>query len=434
VNTKKTKSMTTNESIPTAELIVSLDRSDASAAVALLCVKTGKVHEQVVSTQPEELDSWWTKLKADHPGVRLLVAFEQPAPNLVAFFAARQPATIYALNPSATWAYRRSLVVSHARTDRSDAYHQALFILNHRAELKPWTPVPEEVEQLDRLCQGRRKLVNQRTGLTNRLQAVLKRYYPQALTLMHEDIWRTMNLAFLRRWPSPQALLETKLPKIKAFFQEHGSRSAARWETRQSLIKNLVPLTPDEPVSDLLEVSVIVDQIEALNAGLSRYDQTIAERFATQNDTTMILALPGAGPAFAPRLYVAFARYADRCNLPEDFASAVGVAPVTDQSGKMRKVYRRLRCDKHTRQTFVEWAKETIKHSVWARAYFERRKAAGHGFQSTLRALAYKWTRILWKCWKDHTLYDEAQYLEKLRSKGSPLAQNTSLLTVASNA
>jgi transposase len=413
--------MTTNESIPTAELIVSLDRSDASAAVALLCVKTGKVHEQVVSTQPEELDSWWTKLKADHPGVRLLVAFEQPAPNLLAFFAARGPAAIYALNPSATWAYRQSLVVSHARTDRSDAYHQALYILHHRAELTPWTPVPDKVEQLDRLCQGRRKLVNQRTGLTNRLQAVLKRYYPQALTLMHEDIWRCMNLAFLRRWPSPQALRETKLPKIKAFFQEHGSRSAARWETRQSVIKNLVLLTPQEPVSDLLEVSVIVDQLEALNAGLLRYDQTIAERFATQDDTAMILALPGAGPAFAPRLYVAFARYADRCDLAEYFASAVGVAPVTDQSGKMRKVYRRLRCDKHTRQTFVEWAKETIKHSVWARAYFEQRKAAGHGFQATLRALAYKWTRILWKCWKDHTLYDETKYLDKLRAKGSPL-------------
>jgi transposase len=403
------------------ELIVSLDRSDKTAAVALLHVQTGTVDQYPISLQPEDLDSWWSKLQAKHPGARLLVAFEQPAPNLLAFFAARQPAAIYALNPSATWAYRRSLVMSHARTDRSDAYHQALYVLNHRAELKPWTPVPEEVEQLDRLCQGRRKFVDTRTGLTNRLQAVLKRYYPQALALMHEDIWRSINLAFLRRWPSPQSLRETKLPKLKTFFQEHGSRSAARWETRQSVIKNLVPLTPAEPISDLLEVSVLVDQLEALNAGLFRYDQAITELFTTQKDTALIQTLPGAGPVMAPRLYVALARFADRCDQAEDFASAVGVAPVTDQSGKMRKVYRRLRCDKHTRQTFVEWAKETIKHSVWARAYFEQRKAGGHGFQATLRALAYKWTRILWRCWKDHTLYDETQYLEKLRAKGSPL-------------
>ena len=161
------------------------------------------------------------------------------------------------------------------------------------------------------------------------------------------------------------------------------------------MIKNLVLLTPTEPVSDLLEVSVMVDQLEALNAGLLRYDQAIAELFSTQKETSTIQALPGAGPAFAPRFYVACVRFGERCQDAEAFASAVGVAPITDQSGKMRKVHRRLRCDKHTRQTFVEWTKETIKHSIWARAYFEQRKAAGHGFQVTLRALAYKWCRIL---------------------------------------
>jgi transposase len=238
---------------------------------------------------------------------------------------------------------------------------------------------------------------------------------------MHEDIWRTINLAFLQRWPSPQAIKKARLSTLKTFFHQHGSRSQARWEARQSVVQNLVPLTPHEPLSDLLEVSALVEQLEALNKSLLRYDQVIAEHFATCKDTAMIQALPGAGPSFAPRLYVAFARYADHCELAEDFASAVGVAPVTDQSGKMRKVYRRLRCDKHTRQTFVEWAKETIKHSAWARAYFEQRKAAGHGFQATLRSLAYKWIRILFRCWKDHTQYDETQYLEKLRTKTSPL-------------
>lgn len=405
------------------ELIVSLDRSDKTAALALLNVQTGTVEESVISLQPEDLDAWWTQLQAEHPGTRLIVAFEQPAPNLLAFFAAREPHAIFALNPSATWAYRQSLVVSRARTDRSDAYHQALYILNHKHDLKPWTAVPAQVEQLDRLCQGRRKLVDTRTGLTNRLQAVLKRYYPQALLLLHEDIWRSMNLAFLRRWPSPQALQKTRLCTLKTFFQKHGSRSEARWQARQAVVQNLVALTDQEPLADLLDVSALADQIEALNKSLLRYDQTIAEQFATCQDTALIEALPGAGPNFAPRLYVAFARYADHCALAENFASAVGVAPVTNQSGKMRKVHRRLRCDKHTRQTFVEWAKETIKHSAWARAYFEQRKAAGHGFQATLRSLAYKWIRILFRCWKDHTFYDENQHLEKLRSKTSPLLQ-----------
>jgi Transposase/Transposase IS116/IS110/IS902 family len=406
------------------ELIVSLDRSDASLAVALLSVATGRLEHTTVSTKPEELDAWWRGLQAAHPGARLLVAFEQPAPNLLAFFAARPPAAIYALNPSATWAYRQSLVVSHARTDQSDAHHQALYILHHRDQLTPWTPPPRTVEQLGRMCEARRKFVDTRTGLTNRLQAVLKRYYPQALEIMHEDIWRPLNLAFLRRWPSPQTLAAARPATLQRFFHQQGSRSQARWERRAQVCAALVPLSPEEPVSDLLEVAVLAGQLEALNAGILRYDQAIAELFARCEDAALIEALPGAGPAMAPRLYVAFARYAGVCESAEAFAAAVGIAPVTDQSGKMRKVYRRLRCDKHTRQSFVEWARESIKHSVWARAFFDQRKAAGHYAQAIFRALAYKWTRILWRCWRERSAYDEAKYLATLRAKGSPLLKD----------
>ena len=41
-----------------------------------------------------------------------------------------------------------------------------------------------------------------------------------------------------------------------------------------------------------------------------------------------------------------------------------------------------------------------------------------------VRALAFKWIRILWKCWHDGVPYDEAKYLQRLREKGSPLVQN----------
>jgi transposase len=429
----KTQPMIVSDAIASCDLIVSLDRSDTSVAVVLLRSDASIVAEQTVSTAPEALDQWWRQLQAEYPQARLIVAFEQPAPNLLAFFVPRHPAAIYALNPSATWAYRRSLAVSHARTDGSDARHQALFVLLHRNELTPWTAPAQSVVELDRLCEARRKFVDARTGITNRLQAVLKRYYPQALSLMHEDIWRGMNLAFLRRWPSPQALQASRRSTLKAFFRQHGSRSQDRWEQRAALLNGLVPLSDFEPVSDLLEVEALVDQLATLNAILSRYDATIARLFAEQPAArrAQVDALPGAGPILAPRVYVALARFADRCASFGDLAAAVGIAPITDQSGRMKKVYRRLRCDKHTRQTFVEWMKEAYKQSVWAGEFVKRRQAAGQGFHAILRALAYKWIRILWKCWHDGVPYDEAKYLQRLREKGSPLVQNLPAATAS---
>ena len=360
--------MPDSESIPRYDLLVSLDRSDRTAALALFDFAKGSfLTEAELDLAPEALEKWWDALRATHPSARIAVAFEQPAPNLLAFFAPRKPAAIYALNPSATWAYRQSLTVSRARNDESDARDQALFVKNHLAELTPWTSPPASIVQLDRLTLSRRKRVDARTALTNQLQAALKRY-------------------------------------------EAGP-------------------------ADELEVSALLGQIEVLNANIRQHDEVSAELFQAEGPAAeRIAALPGAGPALAPRLYVALARHAPNSDSAHALASAVGIAPVTDQSGKMHKVYRRLRCDNHTRQTFVEWAKESWKHSAWAEAFVRLRQEKGQGFHAIIRALAYKWIRILWKCWHDQVAYDEAKYLARLREKGSPLVPKIPAVTTASAA
>jgi len=38
-----------------------------------------------------------------------------------------------------------------------------------------------------------------------------------------------------------------------------------------------------------------------------------------------------------------------------------------------------------------------------------------------VRALAYKWQRIIWKCWQSRSLYKEQIYEAALRRSGSPL-------------
>jgi hypothetical protein len=38
-----------------------------------------------------------------------------------------------------------------------------------------------------------------------------------------------------------------------------------------------------------------------------------------------------------------------------------------------------------------------------------------------VRALAYKWIRIIYRCWQTRQPYNEVEYLESLRRKGSPL-------------
>jgi hypothetical protein len=69
----------------------------------------------------------------------------------------------------------------------------------------------------------------------------------------------------------------------------------------------------------------------------------------------------------------------------------------------------------------VEWAAHSIPHCYWAEAYYRQQRAKGSSHQTALRALAFKWIRIVYRCWQTRTPYDEATYLSALKLLGSPL-------------
>jgi len=45
----------------------------------------------------------------------------------------------------------------------------------------------------------------------------------------------------------------------------------------------------------------------------------------------------------------------------------------------------------------------------------------GKPHNTAIRALAFKWIRIDFRCWKTSTPYDDSKYLESLKEKGSQL-------------
>ena len=92
-----------------------------------------------------------------------------------------------------------------------------------------------------------------------------------------------------------------------------------------------------------------------------------------------------------------------------------------ERSGNKCWVHWRLACPTFLRQTFVEWAGSTIPRSFWASAYYHRQRAKGCSHQAAVRALAYKWIRVLYRCWQTRTPYDESVYLLALKRRGSPL-------------
>jgi hypothetical protein len=74
------------------------------------------------------------------------------------------------------------------------------------------------------------------------------------------------------------------------------------------------------------------------------------------------------------------------------------------------------------RQTFHEFAAQSRLQSPWAEAYYQQMRQRGLLHQAAVRALAFKWIRIMYCCWKNHTPYKETHYQQALKRRGSSLA------------
>jgi transposase len=99
-----------------------------------------------------------------------------------------------------------------------------------------------------------------------------------------------------------------------------------------------------------------------------------------------------------------------------------GIAPVKESSGNSCWIHFRFACPKFLRQSFHEWAGLSIRYSSWARAYYQQQRARGKKHHAAVRALAFKWIRILFRCWKNRVAYDEGIYLAALTKHNSPYA------------
>ena len=205
----------------------------------------------------------------------------------------------------------------------------------------------------------------------------------------------------------------------------HSVRRATVINRRIDAIKSRRPLTLRrreviEPAR--LFVETLLPQLRAVSAGVARLDEEIARRCQQLSPTSRLFEnLPGAGRVFSAQLLAAFGEQRDRFADASAFQKYACIAPVTERSGNKHWVHWRWSCPTFLRQTFVEWVASSVPHSFWARAFYESHRARGASHNATVRALAFKWTRILYRCWVDRTPYNESRYLDALQKRQSPL-------------
>jgi len=406
---------------------VGMDWADTKHDICLQAAGDDRREFDCIPHQVPRIDEWVKSLYQRFGGP-IAIALELAKGPIVYALQKYDFLVLFPINPSTLAKYRLAFKPSRAKDDPTDAEVALDLLMRHPERFAPLHPQSTAMRTLRSLTEQRRELVNDKTRLTNRLTNTLKQYYPQALEWF-EQRDTILFCDFLVRWPTLIQAKRAHTASLKAFFHAHNGRRPLVIDARLAAIKAALPLTEDPGVIDpcRLYALVLVDQLRITLQAIDRFDHEIAALAPTLPDFSLFQALPGAGPSLAPRLLVAFGEDRQRFQGADELQKYAGIAPVTERSGKKSWVHWRWQCPLFLRQTFVEWAGQTINKSFWAGAYYRQQREKGSSYQAAVRALAFKWIRILFKCWKTRKPYDEATYLNALRKRGSPLLKNLML-------
>ena len=332
---------------------------------------------------------------------------------------------VYAINPKSVNRYKDRHVLSKAKSDALDALSLGHILRTDRHRFQPLKPLPEDYRLLDRLCTDLRKVVDEKSRVTNQVISCLKEFYPKALETFSLD--SQIFIDFLKAFPDHRALSACTKKAFLAFLKKHRYPCPAKadelWKTIQS-----PTLQPDKVTarSGRLRMGMLLDQLENLKVHIIHYEQEIQDILDKLPESNSVKSLPGVGDRLAPELVATLGPNNKdghhRFQASEEIAKLSGCVPIVRESGKWRTVSLRYACVKSLRRTFHDWAFTSINYSSWARAFYDYHKERNQSHCTILRNLGKKWIKILFAVWSQGTSYDETLHIQNLKARNVPWA------------
>jgi len=329
---------------------------------------------------------------------------------------------IYVIPPLVVKSSRGRYGHSGARDDTLDAQLLADLLRTDRARLHPWQPDSQLTRQIRARVGFTRFLTHTANRVHNRLQAALLRYYPQALELF-SGLMVPTTLAFIAAYNTPKALAALSYEAFVTFAHQQGY-----WH-RQGLLAcyarlQHIPLQASAATVAVYqdEARLLAQQLRELILAKREVQKTLTTLFAQHPDQAIFASLPGVGAFLAPALLAKLGD--DRLRFPSaaSLQALAGTCPVTMASGKRKRVAFRHACDHEFRQIAQQWARCSLRKSVWAVAYWQQIRPRCASEHDAYRRLANRWLAVLWKLWQSQEPYDEAYHLQQRRQRSRPLA------------
>jgi transposase len=350
-----------------------------------------------------------------------LIGIETAHSILIDFLWDRGYPSIYVLPPTLVKGSRTRFKSSAAKDDPGDAHLIADILRTDHGRLQIWKPDSGLTRQIRTRVKFIHFLTVNIVRTTNRQQAVLRRYYPAAIELF-SSLNTLISQHFILQYPIPADALSLDMQTFRDFVKRHG------YTHTKKLVSILAKLDKSYPQADPGVIESCKHEAQGLAKlllemiKLKRTNLKDLQILLNQHpDQEIFASLPGAGVYLQAALISKFGDDRNRLSNASRVQALAGTSPVTVSSGKQRRVRFRYSCDHEFRHIVQQWAKLSLRSSIWANAYYAQIRPRCSSESHAYRCLANRWLGILWRLWKDRVPYDETFHLHQRALRSKPM-------------
>jgi transposase len=348
-----------------------------------------------------------------------LVALES-GHSLLVDYLLDQHYQVYIIPGKAVDRYRDRHRQSRSASDKSDAVVLAQVLRTDRHLHTPWHadhPITRQICSLVRLVNDLKRSI---VRFTNRLRALLWRYYPIAADLF-SGLDQQIALQFILAYPTPQEAKQLTTGQFTAFCHDHHYYRSDLITRRCGQLLNAKTFASSEVAAAYASQAQALARVTCiLVKERNQAQKRLTQAFELHPDRHIFESLPGAGEFLAPALLSRFRDCRARFPTTAVAQAIAGTSPVTIQSGKRRRVQFRRACDKDFRYYASQFARCSVRGSPWAAAYLASVRPRCDKASQAYRCLANRWVAIIWRLWTDQVDYDESVHLRNRYSGRRP--------------
>lgn len=405
---------------------VGVDWGDREHTICIVDSGGGRVERFCLRHEASALKALPERLRAC--GCIAGVAVETPR-HLLVHVLSEAGFSVYPVNPKLSKRWRECTSVAGAKDDARDAWALADGLRCHHAKLRVFVRETGPARVLALLCEDESREIRARTALLQQLEDALKQYFPGVLGWF-EDWTAPAAWDFIMQFPTAAALASARPSQLACFLRTHRMGLTPKWQERIAVRQGVLawPCEPEMVQAKSIFAVSLAKQLRTIDSSLRNDHKQIESLFSQIDNKHVFVSLPGAGPKLAPRLASLFGAGAKKGQSADAVRKLSGTAPVTVRSGASRFVHIRRACCRNARNTLHQFAWQSIKRSLWARALYDRARRKGQKNATALRLVAHKWVKIIFRMTQTGEPYDEARYLAELVKKKSPLAYELGLL------